>query len=113
MQPQHGNFLLSEHDKNLLENVRQAATRIILPDMDYNSRLKPLDISFLSVFIFNISQNHFTKIMHDPDHPLHNRITFNKNRSSSRLYTIYRPETSKTTKGAKYFFQFFMSHFNK
>jgi hypothetical protein len=102
-------FLLSDKDKERLEKVQRTATRIILPELDYFSRLSTLNLLMLSDFIFDLSQSLFNRIANNPKHPLHSRITINTCRTSSRCPTTYRTRTPSTTKRTKSLFYFFMS----
>ena len=104
--------LLNETDKIRLEKVQRAATRIILPELEYCDRLKALDLPYLVDFLMDLSERHFLKISDDLQHPLHSRITFNRSRMSSRNATTYRPKVARTQKRAKSLFPFFMSRFN-
>ena len=105
--------LLSKHDKNNLEKIQRAATRVILPDTEYDDRLTLLDIPLLSDFMFNLSATHFSKILHNTSHPLFSRIVFNSdNRTSSRVRSCYRPSKCRTVKRSNSFFNFFMAFYN-
>jgi hypothetical protein len=106
-------FLLSDKDKERLDKVQRTATRIILPELDYSSRLSTLNSPMLSDFIFDLSQSLFNRIANNPKHPLHSRITINTCRTSSRCPTTYRTRTPRTTKRTKSFFYFFMSCSNR
>ena len=105
--------MLSDTDMGKLEKVQHAATRVMLPHLDYEERLQVLDIPTLQKFLLDISERHFYKIVGDVSHPLHNRITFNYCRVSSRNHTTYKPQRARTQKRSKSFFQFFMSRHNR
>ena len=62
-------FLLSENDKDRLEKVQRAATRLILPDTHYFLRLQLLNLPTLNDFIFNTSRDHFSGIANNMCHP--------------------------------------------
>ena len=102
-------FLLSKLDQARLEQVQRHATRIILPDLDYFTRLDILELPMLSDFIYYMSQSLFNKIASNIDHPLHNKIKVNTNRTSSRKPTNFYPARTRTTKRANSYFPYFMS----
>jgi hypothetical protein len=102
-------FLLSEKDKDRLEKIQRTATRIITPNLEYVDRLNILEMPLLSTFIFTLGHNHFYRILHNPNHPLHNRILVNTNRTSSRQPTLFKAERARTSKRSNSFFNFFMS----
>ena len=96
-------FLLSKVDQERLERVQRHATRIILPDLNYLERLEALELSTLSSFIYDISQDLFYKIVNNSKHPLHDRIKVITNRTSFRKPTAFYPPRPKTTKRANSF----------
>ena len=102
--------LLSQTCKDSLELIQRSATRVILPDLDYDDRLVQLGLPTLNSFIFTHCQNHFSKIRNDSSHPLFSRIVFNDTnlRRSSRCNTLFRPERTRTAKRSNSFFQYFM-----
>ena len=93
-----------------LEKVQHAATRVMLPHLDYEERLQ--DITTLQKLLLDISEIHFDKIAGDVSHPLHNSLTFNHCRASSHDHTTYKPRRATTHKRFKSFFQFFVSRNN-
>jgi hypothetical protein len=105
--------LLSVQDQKRLESMQRTATRIVHPNMPYDTRLELLNLPTLANFIETLSQRFFRRISCNPEHPLFKRITINKSRTSTRYNTIYRPKKSRTQKRAKSFFPRFMSFFNK
>ena len=105
--------LLSEYDKNRLEKVQRAATRAMLPGVEYTDRLRSLGIPPLCDFIMNLCERHFNRIVNNSDHPLFSRVVFNVNRVSSRSSAVFYPMRTRTKKRAKSFFPFFMSKLNK
>ena len=102
-----------ETNSSQYSSVQHAATRVMLPHLDYEERLQVLDIPTLQKFLLDISERHFYKIVGDVSHPLHNRITFNYCRVSSRNHTTYKPQRARTQKRSKSFLQFFMSRHNR
>jgi hypothetical protein len=105
--------ILSKEKQNSIERVQKAATKIILPSIDYVDRLEVLKLITIHDFIFALSANCFRKISSNPAHPLFSKVVFNTHRASSRLKTTYRPPRCKTKRRGASFFPFFMSHFNK
>jgi hypothetical protein len=84
--------LCSKQSRAKLEQVQRTATRIILPSEEgYENRLSKLDLCSIETHIRESSQQHFHNILSNPDHPLHKRLTFNKNRTSSRVPSTFRP----------------------
>ena len=81
-----------------LERLQRSATKIILPDHDYEDWLGMLCILYLSSFLFDNSYSHFIKILNDESHPLYSRLSFNSNRTSSRAKQVFRPKRCRTTK---------------
>ena len=98
--------LLGDTDSNRLEKVQRTATRVILPDQEYEDRLEMLSLPTLARFLLELSQRHFSKIAGDSSHPLFSRIIFNNCRMSSRNNTLYRPQRCRTQKRAKSFTNF-------
>ena len=86
------------------EKVQRTATHNILPDMEYEERLKLIDIP---CFKMNLCQ-----IVADSSHPLFSCVVFNENRKSSRDYTIFDPKCNLTQKCAHSLFPLFMSRIN-
>ena len=76
--------MLSDTDMGKLEKVQHAATRVMLPHLDYEERLQAVDIPTFQTFLLDIREIHFYKIVVDVSHPLYNRITFNYCRVSYR-----------------------------
>lgn len=105
-------FFLSDGDKIRLSRIQRAATRAILPNINYDDRLKFLNLSSIHDFIFRLSEKHFTRIAGDSQHPLHSRVSVNISRASSRNNTLFRPKVERTAKRGKSFFQYFMSSGN-
>lgn len=105
---------LSVHAKSRLEKIQRTATKMILPDIPYQQRLRALNLLTIEHFIFQISSNVFKRIVLNPNHPLHSRIIFNSCKKSSRKAATsrFRPKKCRTQKYSKSFFPFFMSFFN-
>jgi hypothetical protein len=103
-------FMLSGRDRVRLEAVQYAATKIMHPDLCREERLSILCLPTLSDFIFSQGSKHFMKIANSPEHPLFNRISFNTNRTSSRLNSTYRPHRARTSKRQNSFMHFFMTN---
>lgn len=105
--------VLSDFNKQRLESIQRYATRIILPEFNYEERLESLDIPLLNDFLFHLASAHFSKILHNSTHPHHYRIILNTSqRTSSRASYPYLPKRCRTTKRQNSFFQFFMSFYN-
>jgi hypothetical protein len=107
-------LLCSKKNQQLLEQVQRHATRIIAPDIHgYEERLRALGLMTLEVFIMTSSQNHFNSILSNPEHPLHERLSFNTGRTSSRKPQTFRPPRCRTTKRKDSFFIHFMEKYDK
>jgi hypothetical protein len=104
--------ILSKKDKERLEKVQRTATRILSPDTDgYENRLDRFSMQTLSGFISDYSRHYFSKILGDCRHPLHNKIVFNRNRTSQRTKHLFNPPLCRTEKYRNSFFPYFMSNF--
>lgn len=106
-------YYLSKNNVCKLEKVQRSAFKIILPDChSYEERLALLNASTLEDFILTLSKAHFGKILCNPEHPLHGRLTFNNRRTSSRYNFLFYLKKTGTAKRNNSFFPYFMSHFN-
>lgn len=104
--------ILSATDKANLERVQRTATKLILCEIDYTQRLSILNLPTLDEYISLLCADHFCKIAANTSHPLHQRIVFNNQRTSSRKPTLYRPHKCRTAKRQSSFFIHFMRHYN-
>ena len=102
--------LIGDTNCERLEQLQRSASKIIMPDHDYEDRLGMLRIPYLSSFLFDSSYSHFTKILNDESHPLYSRLSFNSNRTSSRAKQVFRPKRCRTTKRSNSFFNYFMTY---
>lgn len=99
---------LSELGKTKLKKVQKAATKIILPNMNYSERLQELNLSTLDKHIMTQSIAQFDKVALDQTHPLHKRVCHNNARRSARNSSLYRPKQPRTTKRMNsFFYEFF------
>ena len=98
--------LLSQRDKDRLEKLQRSATKVILPEQDYNSRLAILNLTTIDDFICGISERLFNRIVNNPTHPLYERLCFNKGRMSARNNTVFKPKRARTQKRANSFFYY-------
>lgn len=103
--------LLTDENRELLDKVQQAATRVISPDLDYENRLSYLNLSKLEAFIEQQSVNHFYKIWTNDSHNLYERLCFNNDRKSKRINKVFRVPKCKTSKRQCSFFIKHMSKF--
>ena len=104
--------ILSQHNKDRLEKIQRAATRIILPDISYPDRLNDLCLPSLEDYVNNTSLGYLTKIMSSENHPLHKHLLFNQSRTSSRHPLTFRPPRCRTQKFNQSFFNKYMSAYN-
>jgi hypothetical protein len=65
----------------------------------------------LSDFIFECCKQYFSKIVQDCHHPLHDKIVFNRNRTSLRTRQVFNPPLCRTQKYKNSFFPYCMSNF--
>jgi hypothetical protein len=105
--------ILSSQNKTRLERIQKTAMKIISPDSSYDQCLTTLNLSSIESFIFDLGYSHFIKILHDPDHPLFSRLTFNTNRRSARQNSVFRLPICRTAKRANSFFIFYMNYYNQ
>ena len=99
---------LSDTNKQRLENMQKSCINVILPEFNYDEALIALDLPKLNKFLFDISESHFSKILNNVHHPLHDRIIFNHDRFSSRSKYFFRPARCRTVKRQHSFFNYFM-----
>ena len=71
-----GYTVLSQTCKHSLELIQGSATRVSLPDLNYEDRLTWLSLPTLNSSIFSHCQNYFSKIRNDSSHPHFSRIVF-------------------------------------
>jgi hypothetical protein len=105
--------ILSKANFNKLDRIQRQATHIILPHVEsYSERLQILSLSKLDDFMYRSCEQIFYKVLSNPQHPLYELLTFNKNRTSSRRPQLFTVERTFTTKRSDSFIQYFMRAFN-
>ena len=61
--------------------------KVILPEFSNKEILTALNLPTINDFLLNLADGHFSKILPNPSHPLHDRIIFNV-RTSCRSSNI-------------------------
>ena len=89
---------LSDTNKQRLETIQKTAVKVILPEFSYEEILIALNLPTINDFLFNLADGHFSKVLSNPSHPLHDRIIFNNVRTSSRSSNTFRPKICRTEK---------------
>ena len=104
--------LLSSKDQSRLESVQRSATRVMLPSVEgYEKRLEQLELPKLHDFALALGKGYFLSILHNKEHPLFGRLSFNNCRRSSRLNSTFKPDNFRTKKRSLSFLQFEMNRF--
>ena len=103
---------LSDTNKQRLETIQKTAVKVILPEFSYEEILIALNLPTINDFLFNLADGHFSKVLSNPSHPLHDRIIFNNVRTSSRSSNTFRPKLCRTEKRRHSFFNYFMEYRN-
>ena len=92
--------------------MQRSATRVMLPSVEgYAKRLEQLELSKLHDFALALEKGYFLSILHNRDHPLFDRLSFNNCRRSSRLNSTFKPDNYRTKKRSLSFLQFEMNRF--
>jgi len=105
--------LLSDKSKSDIEKIQKAATKVILPEVNYSSRLELLGLTTLNEVLVNHSMIHFSKIAINSEHPLNKSIIKNNSTVPVPKITVpYRPSKYRTGKRQRNFFIHHMNFFN-
>lgn len=79
-------FYYISRENVIVLGVQKTALKIILPKCSsYEQWLSILNLMTIEENIFNFTRYHFNKILPNPEHPWHQRLSFNNNRHSGRL----------------------------
>ena len=96
---------LSEKCRKSLEAIQRSATRVILPDLDYESRYQCLDLPTLAEYMDTQVKKHFTKIMQKPEHPVCKKLqSYQNNCRKTRHSTTFKMPKCRTKKRQNSFF---------
>ena len=91
-------FCLTPTSRNF-ERSKKTALKVILPEFSYKEVPIALILPTINVFLLNLADGHFSKILWDSSNPLHDRIIiFNNVRTSSRSSDTFRPKLCRTEK---------------
>ena len=84
--------ILCDRDKQKLEAIQKAASKIIYPTFTYDMRCVRLNIPTIQDFVFKLSLNHFSKILNNENHVIAIQLLdqpWHEQRSVPNLFSIF------------------------